>query len=409
MPLNATAGDFMDLREQLRAEDASRERILGSGWSGWAAAKRGRTEAEYYTALTETADFLAGAMRGRRGYNLVEAFSTSDFSLLMGDVMDRKLLKDYAEVPASWQAYAQRAVVNDFRLQRRIQLDGLEGSYYPNYKKPELTEGREATLTETGYTYSVAVYEKQFALSWQVLVNDDLNAFASIPNRLARGARRTEDRFVTGLYTASTGPDGTIYSVAHKNLVSTANGAAVANPPLSISGLQDAMTVLGNMVDADGEPIAVDMVVLVVPPALEVVANNIINATQILAGGLGQAGGGGVAAQGIYANNWMRNRVRVVVNPYLPIINTTSGSTAWYLFADPNVSRPALEIGFLRGYETPGIYQKAANMQRVGGMGGDPSALGDFDTGEIRWKGMHVIGGTALDFRATVASTGAGS
>lgn len=411
MPATATvgAGDFMDLRESLRAEDASRERILGSGWSRWAAAKRGRTEAEYYTALAETADFMAKALHGERGYRLEEAFSTSDFTLLMGDVMSRQLLGRYQDVPAKWPAYARRATVNDFRTQRRIQLDGLEGSFYPSYRKPELTEGKEATLTETGYTYTVDVYEKQFALSWRVLVNDDLNAFASIPDRLARGARRTEDRFVTGLYVSSTGPNATIYATAHKNQIVTGNGAAVSNPPLSVSGLQDAMTVLGNMVDADGEPIMLDAVVLVVPPSLAVVANNLINATEIFAGGNAQTGGGGVAAQMVRANNWMKSMVQVVVNPYLPVIDTTSGTTAWYLFSDPNVSRPALEIGFLRGYETPGVYRKAADMERVGGGGGDPAELGNFDNGEIRWKGMHIIGGVALDYRATVASTGAGS
>lgn len=408
MPL-LTAGDFMDLRETLRAEDASRERILGSGWSRWAGAKRGRTEAEYYAALAETADFLAGAIRGRRGYNLEEAFSTSDFSLLMGDVMDRQLLGRYAEVPATWPAYARRAVVNDFRPQRRIQLDGLEGAYYPSFRKAELTEGKEGSLTETGYTYAVDVYEKQFALSWRVLVNDDLNAFASIPDRLARGARRTEDKFVTGLYVESTGPSTSIYTSGHKNIVSTGNGAAVTNPPLSVSGLQDAMTVLGNMVDADGEPIAMDMVTLVVPPALAVVAENMMGATTIFAGGNAQVGGGGVAGQQIQVVNWMRNKVRVVVNPYLPVVDTTHGSTSWYLFADPNVSRPALEIGFLRGYETPGIYRKAPDMQRVGGGGAAVEEMGSFDNGELRWKGMHIIGGVALDYRATVASNGSGS
>jgi hypothetical protein len=404
MPL-ATAGEFWELRETIRAEQASTERILaGSGRR-----MGGNNNPAYLAQLAEATSFLADVMDGRiPAYRLQEALSTSDFPLLMGDVLDRQMLGRYADIAPAWPAFAKRATVRDFRTVRRIQLDGLEGSFYPNYPKPELTEGREASLTETGYTYSVTVYEKQVALSWQVLINDDLDQFASIPDRLARGARRTEDRFVTGLFVSSTGPNATIYSTAHKNQVVTGNGAAVSNPPLSISGLQDAMTVLGNMVDTDSEPIMMDMVTLVVPPALSVVAENILNATALFVGGNAQVGGGGVAAQQLQVANWMRQKLRVVVDPYLPIINTTSGATAWYLFADPNTSRPALEIGFLRGYEQPSIWRKASNMVRVGGAAAD-DAMGDFDTGEIRWKGMHVIGGTALDYRPTVASTGAGS
>jgi hypothetical protein len=402
---NATAGEFWELRETILHEQADLDRILaGSGQR-----VGGRSDPAYLARLAEATGFIADVMGGRiPAYRLREALSTSDFPLLMGDVLDRQMLGRYAEIAPTWPAYVRRGTVRDFRQVRRVQMDGLEGSFYPTYLKPELTEGREAVVTETGYTYSVAVYEKQIALSWQVLVNDDLDQFASIPDRLARGARRTEDKFVTGLYVSSTGPNATIYSVAHKNLLSTANGAAVANPPLSISGLQDAMTVLGNMVDNDGEPIASDMVTLVVPPALSVVAENILNATALFVGGNAQVGGGGVAAQQLQVNNWMRNRMKVVVNPYLPVINTTSGSTAWYLFADPSVSRPALELGFLRGYEQPSIWRKASNMVRVGGSAPDDT-MGDFDTGEVRYKGVHILGGTALDYRPTVASTGAGS
>jgi hypothetical protein len=100
--------------------------------------------------------------------------------------------------------------------------------------------------------------------------------------------------------------------------------------------------------------------------------------------------------------------VRLSVNPYISAIaNSANGNTSWFLFGNPDVGRPALEVGFLRGYETPGLYEKAPNTMRVGGAV-DPM-LGDFDTQERRYKGMLIIGGTRLDGRATVASNGSGS
>ncbi len=163
------------------------------------------------------------------------------------------------------------------------------------------------------------------------------------------------------------------------------------------------MTLLGNMVDADGEPIVVESVALVVPPALSVTASNILNALQ-----LELNTSGGDTNSKLIALNWMKDRVTLSVNPYIPIVASSSnGATSWFLFANPNSGRPALEMGFLRGYEQPGLFQKAPNTMRVGGAV-DP-ILGDFDSGEIRYKGMHILGGARLEAKATVASSGAGS
>jgi hypothetical protein len=362
---------------------------------------RRNTDAAYVAQVSEAAEFLSDVMSGHRpAYLLQEALSTSDFPLLMGDVLDRQLLGNYTSFQPTWQNYCKRATVRDFRTVRRIQMDGLTGRYYNSYLKPEMTPPVEDNaLTETGYTYNVEVYEKAAAINWRMLVNDDLNAFADIPRRLALGARYTEEYFATSLFVTTTGPHGSLYSaVSYGNVIT-------GNPALSIAGLQTAMQILGAMTDESGEPIVVDTVELVVPPALEVTALNILNATQLW---LNVNANAGTAEQNLVAQNWMRNRVRLSVNPYIPIVASSSnGSTSWFLFANPSTSRPALEIGFLTGYETPGLYQKAPNTMRVGG-GVDP-VLGDFETGEIQYKGMHIIGGCRLDPKATVASNGSGS
>lgn len=367
---------------------------------------RGRNQSAAYLAeLAEATNFLADVLEGRRSvFWLQEAMSTSDFPLLMGDILDRQLLGKYAEIPATWPAYAKRGTVADFRQARRLAVDGLEGRYYPDGLKPELTSVLEGALSETGYTTQVNVYEKGASINWRMLVNDDLDAFRDIPERLARGARRTEEYFATTLFVDSNGPHASLYSSGNSNIINTTNGASDDNPPLSISGLQDAMTVLSKQRDADGEPIALEMVTLVVPPALEVVANNLINATQLWIGGSGQAGQGGTANQMLQVANWMQRRVQVVVNPYIPVIATTNGNTSWFMFASPNVGRPALEMTFLRGYEGPLLFEKAPNTMRVGG--GVERMMGDFDTMSITYKGMVILGGTRLDPKMTVGSNG---
>jgi hypothetical protein len=356
----------------------------------------------YKRNLLEAINLYERVLAGNRraAIDFSEAMSTSDFAHLFGDILDRQILAKYASQPVQWDMVARRGRVRDFRLVERFTLDGGEAVLT---EVKELTEYPAAKLTDNAYTYRVKKYGRRLPLSWETFVNDDLDAFRDLPDRLGNGARRTEEKFAAGLYAGASGPDSTFFTSAHKNLVT-------ANPALSITALQSAFTLLASQVDQDGAPIYIDGVTLVVPPALTVVANNIINASEIwTAAGSGGANSDAGRPDTLRVANWMANRVKVQTNPWLPLISSSAnGNTSWYLFADPNVGRPAMEIGFLIGHETPELFQKASNAVRVGGGPAAPED-GDFDSDGVEMKVRHVLGGTQADSKMGVASNGSGS
>lgn len=356
----------------------------------------------YARALLEVAHLYEAVLAGdrRAGLDFVENMSTSDFSNLFGDILDRQILAKYVSQPVQWTALAKRGRVRDFRQVKRFTLDGGE-AVLGDVK--QLGEYPAAALTDNAYTYSVSKKGRRIALDWEDLINDDLDAFASIPDRLGNAARRTEEKFVTSLYASASGPNSTFFSSGNKNLL--ASGASSA---LSITSLQAAFTLLASQVDTDGAPIYIEGVTLVVPPALMVVAQNILNATEIwTAAGSGGASTDAGRQDQLRAVNWMANKVKLITNPWLPIVSTTGtfGSTAWYLFSDPNVGRPAMEVGFLTGHEQPDLFQKSPNQMRVGGGSTAPEE-GDFESDAVEWKLRHVLGGTLMDPKAAVASPG---
>jgi hypothetical protein len=61
----------------------------------------------------------------------------------------------------------------------------------------------------------------------------------------------------------------------------------------------------------------------------------------------------------------------------------------------------------LTGFETPQMFQKVPNTMRMGG-GVDPM-MGDFYSMNQDTKIVTVMGGSQIDGRSTVGSTGAGS
>lgn len=391
--------------ETIRAEEASVQSLFGGDGSR---VRDRRKTPEYLRQLSEAARFVAEVGEGHRPvYHLREAMTTSDFPLLFADILDRQLLASYRETQPVWQAYCHRSTVPDFRSVKRFAVDGAEGVLDEVHEREEYPE---KALSETADTYSVKKYGRRLDLSWEMMINDDLQAFTSgkMAARLARAARRSEQKFATTLYVDANGPHASLYTAGYANIVNATNAGSpftAVNPALSIAALQQAMVVMAKMVDADGEPIVVDMVTLVVPPALEITAQNILNALQ-----LNVVESGGTTNQTIWAQNWMRGRVTLVVDPYIPIVaSTANGGTSWFLFANPDTSRPAIEIGFLRGNEEPALYERAPNARRVAG-GDVPES---FEEDSIAYRVRHVFGGTRLTTtggaKATVASNGSGA
>jgi hypothetical protein len=134
-----------------------------------------------------------------------------------------------------------------------------------------------------------------------------------------------------------------------------------------------------------------------VPPALEVTANNIVNAVLIR---------NKTTSQDVEVGNWLSGKLSVVVNPWLSVIDVSANAaTTWYLLPAPSIARPAVTMGFLRGFEVPDLRVKADTGQRVGG-GNVPAEEGSFDTDDIQYRLRHVTGGTTLDPIAAWASNG---
>lgn len=389
--------EFTETLEQVRAEESSVQELFKG--DGQRVRSRRSDDPRYKAKLAEAINFVEDVAEGRRPmYHLQEALTTSDFPSLFGDVLDRQLLANYREYPTSYREFVRVSTVPDFRTVKRFALDGGEGQLEA---VPEKTEYPAGVVDDKVDSFSVVKYGRRFHLSWETLVNDDLDAFRSLPERLARGARRSEQKFATQLYVDANGPHASLYTGGFANIVT-------ANPVLSIAALQTAMTVLAAQTDTDGEPIFFETVTLVVPPALEITARNILDALT-----LEVTEAGGTSNQKVITKNWMAGRVKLVVDPYIPIVaSSANGNTSWYLFGNPNDGRPALEMGFLRGHDAPALFRKLPDAQRIGGTGvGDDMA--DFDTDSAQWKVRHVFGGTRLlttgGAKSTVASQGDGS
>lgn len=331
-----------------------------------------------------------------------EEMSTSDFASLTVDVLDRQLIANFEAAQPVYQKIA-RVVPNlrDFRQVKRIRIDG--GQDQARTKAEWQGIKASSPKVETTDNYTPLAYINSDSWSWEAAMNDDLGIFVDLPQRLSNGHIAAVSRFFTGLYVTTTGPDTSLYHADFNNIINTTNGAATTNPVLSVTGLGDALTVLGRQVNSDGEPIVFNgTLVLVVPNALRVAASNIMNQLSV-----DMTTVGGASNQTMRVNNWIVGGFEVVVDPWIDKIATSNQHTSWFVFLNPQQNRPAIEMGFLRGFQQPQLFQKVANTARVGG--GIDQAMGDFNDMGQEIKALTVFGGVVLEEKSTVASDGSGS
>jgi hypothetical protein len=360
--------------------------------------RRRQYSPQHLARMDDALRIFEGACTGRHAglAALEEALSTSDFPVVFGDVLDRELLAQYEQLPSIWPQFARRTTVMDFRAKKFVDLIGGRGLLE---KVPELDEYPQRKPTDGFYTLTVGKFGGRFSLSWEDIINDDLGALQDLPNRLAQGAKDTEDYTATQMLTDGVGPNDVLFGATVIN--GTTSNLLTGNPALTTQALSDALTAITSRLDPDGRPIAISGFALVVPPALQVAAYQIVNATSIILNP-------DSAAMRVNVGNWLQGKVTIVVNHWLPVIDTSANkNTTWYLVPLPSTPRPAVVMGFLRGHETPDLRIKADGGNRLGGGAVAPED-GSFENDDIAYRCRHVLGSTTIDPIAAAVSNGTG-
>lgn len=364
--------DFLDFIESVQAENAKPSTLFGGEGQRVIAGKSPKYQKGFQEAASLIADLVSGGSYLTK-HKFQEAMSTSDFPVYMGDIMDRRVLASYAEAPSTYQLWSFQSEVSDFRPAKRYYFDD-DGTLD---QVDELGEYREAKLAGGDIELAVKKFGKRFDFSWEALLQDDFSVLTSQPDRFGVAARRTEEREATRLLFAP-------------NFFSTANNNYQTGVPLTMEGVQSALIFWNERNTPNGESVQNPPKYLMVPPALEMQARAILNATEITTWDNGDE------RTQLRTANWITSQLTLVVNYSLPLVAPERANEDWYLIADPTVGRPAFEVAKLRGYTAPSLFMKSPNALAIGG-GQSGALMGDFDHDAIGYKVRHVIGGAPID------------
>ena len=369
-------------------------------WKGYVALSDVKRPEGYEQRLKETIDLLSNANHlppHRHEFMVREALTTSDFPYLFGDVLDRQVLASYKAVDPVWKAFTRPGTVPRIYPQIGGYRFAVTGGDQHLAQVGEKGEYLASERGETKFAMYVKKYGRQFDISWESLINDDLGALKDTPERFARAATRTEHRLVTNTFCAdalvdSTHALGFLYNSAPVDAINL--GAL----PLTIANLENTCEAMAAFNDVNGEPIMNRAKYLVVGPGLEFTARQILTSTLKSWHYGGDDEAFATAGPMPTTNVLPQYGLQLVIDPYLPIF-LPNAKLSWFLFADPK-DIAAMEADYLVGHERPEICMKASDKVNIGGGEISPMA-GDFATDNVFYRVRDVFGCNKLEWRAT--------
>ncbi|MEZ5737974.1 MAG: HK97 family phage prohead protease, partial [Burkholderiaceae bacterium] len=132
--------------------------------------------------------------------------TTSDFPIILGNTVGRVLRDAYQAAPSGIRRLGRQTSARDFRAVNKIML----GEAPLLEKLNEHGEIKAGTMAEAREAYKIETWAKKIGITRQVLVNDDLGAFADLARRMGQGAAETEARILVTLLEANSGNGPTL-------------------------------------------------------------------------------------------------------------------------------------------------------------------------------------------------------
>ncbi len=281
---------------------------------------------------------------------LQAAFSTTSLPGILSNVANKSLLEGYNYIEDAWRRIVKIASVNDFKEHSRYRMTGAF-KFEQVGPDGELKHGK---VDEQKYGQKADTHGIMFALTRQMIIDDDLSALADIPTQIGMGAAEAIADAVWGLLLSNPmQADGhPFFDANHKNY------RTGAGTELSVDGLTAAEVAFAEQTKPNGRPLGVPARLLLTPTALKVPAELLmtsINLNETTAQGKAKP-----------QSNPHAGKYEVVSSVYLSSAAFPGHSNkAWYLWADPN-RLPTIEVAFLGGVDRPTVERADADFNTLG-------------------------------------------
>jgi phage major head subunit gpT-like protein len=302
------------------------------------------------------------------------------FGRLLEPGLRKIFMESYNEIPEQYSS-----VFNVQTSNKAIETDLRMGGFGMWEKKDSAGMIKYQDVPDTAaLQYVHEEYASGFTVERKLVDDEQYGQIGKMAKALGRGARATIETKAATIFNnafATNGFDGVpLISATHKRLdggtmsnqLAATDGAGAANGALSDRNLKAALIQTARQVDDKGILIQVQPKILVVPRALQFIANTIVQSQTV-----SRLGDGSAAAT---SDKNLLPSLKIVVLDYL------TSNTNWFLI-DPTVA----ELNF--------FWRKRLEFKQED----------DFSTMQSKYRGYMRFSVGYSDYRGVFGSTGAGA
>lgn len=249
--------------------------------------------------------------------------TSSDFSYLLANVANKATSIVMEETESTWKPWTRQIVVKDFKA---VSLIGL-GSFSDLSQIAEGGEYTQGSIVDSAESVTVATYGRNFGLTRQALINDDLGEFATLSRQFAAAASRTISRLVFSKLTSNPtmAYDTTaLFHTDHGNLVSGGGVADIAALDVGMKAMRMQRAHMRAGDNSGAVYLNARPKFLLCPVGIELAAKTVIASAYYPVPSVG-------SVPSPFAVSPLQNTIEVISDPLLDAADVN----AWYLVADP--------------------------------------------------------------------------
>ena len=294
---------------------------------------------------------------------------TAAFPAILDNTIRKTIVQRYQAAPTTFQLWTTEGTVTDFKPTKDHEyLLGGAGDFELVGEGGELKH--DTLKTELLPQRKLSTYGRQFSMTREAFVNDDIGLITEMPGKYAAAAKRTINKQVYSILMQNPAIfDGVpLFDPAHGNLMET-GGAP------SIDTMQAIMLKLLSQTDPFGESIMVQPRFVIVPVGYGFRMAQILESPQIDVEGIGSH-----TANALYQ---YRNTLVTVEEG---TINTLAGKDAalpWFMAGNPATGR-SIQVDYLNGQKIPSIRRS----QPSGQLGYVWDIWMDWGVSAVDWRGI---------------------
>lgn len=270
---------------------------------------------------------------------------TAAFPAILDNAIEKAYVTGHKQVAVTFDQWTKKGTLPDFKTHDNNYLAGPIGDFVEVPEGGELKNDRptDAKLP----TRRLKTYGKQFTLSRQTFINDDIGLVTSLPARYAAAARRTINRqcYEILMKNPKIYDDKALFGADHKNLLKTGTG-------ITKEAVQAMIMAISTQEDQFKQAITIRPAMLVLPVGMGFDLFTLFNSPTIQTTDNTQA-----------VNPLYRYGLQQVEDPEINRL-AKDGAAPWFLLGNTE-DTAFIEVDYLNGDEVP----KIRRMETAGQLG----------------------------------------